>query len=357
MADKEQMEYTLRFETDFAEKDIVFYDVRREPFSVFGLYDYKGEDAFIRIPDSVARATSDGVLRNSKHSSGGRIRFSTNSPYIVIKAELSCVVKHDHMPILGSTGMDLYIDSEADSIFYQSIRPGVNVTEGYTSIVRFDSAKMRKITINMPLYSGLKNVYIGISESASLGSGKKYVNDKPIVFYGSSITQGGCASRPGLCYQNIISRRRNLDFLNLGFSGSARGEETIANYMASLDMCAFVCDYDHNSSIAELQKNHSRLYDIIREKHPNLPYIMITRPDLIHKYDDAYVRRGIVLDSYRRARAMGDEHVYFIDGEGFFMGPDADSCTVDGVHPNDIGFLKMADSIERGLLRALSEAE
>ena len=351
------MEEVFRFETSFAEKDIAFYDVRREPFSVYGFYNYKNEDAFIRIPDGVARATSSFVHQKSKHASGGRIRFSTDSPYIVVKVELASMEKFDHMPLSATAGMDLYIDSDTDSVFYSALRPGVNVTTEYMAIARFDSRKERKITINMPLYSGVKNVYIGVSETAKLGKGKPYVNELPIVYYGSSITQGGCASRPGLCYQNIISRRRNLDFINLGVSGSARGEDAICNYIASLDMAAFVCDYDHNASIEELRATHSRLYDTVRAKHPKTPYIMLTRPDLIHKYEDAYIRRNIIVDSFRRARELGDRHVYFIDGEGFFMGPDADSCTVDGTHPNDIGFLKMANSIERVLLRALSEAE
>lgn len=343
-----------RFETKLERDDIVFYDVKDEPFEVYGLYNYKNEDSFIRLPDEVAAATSPSVHSLSKQSAGGRIRFSTDAPLIVVKAIFNRIVRHDHMPLTSSAGMDVYIDGEGGSIYYQTVRPGVDVKNEYTVVVNFGSQQERKLTINMPLFSEVAKVYIGMPESASVGRGLQYINKHPIVYYGSSITHGACSSRPGLCYENIISRRYNLDYVNLGFSGNAKGEDAICEYMASMDMSVFVSDYDHNASVAGLKATHSRLYDTVRRKNPDIPYVMITRPDLIGKYDDAYDRRDIVLDTFRYARSKGDKNVYFIDGEGFFRGPDADCCTVDGTHPNDLGFMKMANSIGCVIERAVN---
>ncbi len=340
--------------TSFQEDDIVFYNIKTDPFTVYGLYDYKNQNQYCRLPEDVAKATSAGVADLSKNTAGGRLRFSTNSRYIIVKSEIPKVCYFDHMPLTGSTGMDVYIDGEGGSCYIQTIRPGIAVKDGYESILRFDSNQMRYFTINFPLYNPVNEIYIGVQQSASVCAGREYLNKKPIVFYGSSITQGACASRPGLSYENILSRRYNLDYINLGFAGNAKAELPIVEYMASLDMLAFVSDYDHNApNVQHLRDTHSRMYDIIRSSNPDVPYIMISRPDFFKGYNDNIERRNVIIDTYRRARAYGDKNVYYIDGEGFFKGPDADSCTVDGTHPNDLGFMKMADTIGKVLERAL----
>ena len=168
--------------------------------------------------------------------------------------------------------------------------------------------------------------------------------DKPIVFYGSSITQGGVASRPGNAYTAIASRRLCCDHINLGFSGSAKGESEIAEYIAGLDMKAFVYDYDHNAPNSEhLRLTHEKLYRRIRESHSDIPYIMISKPT---GYEHDRVRRAIIMDTYRNAVNDGDENVYFLDGATLFVGDEREACTVDGCHPNDLGFYRFAKALE-----------
>ena len=151
----------------------------------------------------------------------------------------------------------------------------------------------------------------------------------------------------------FIARKYNLDYINLGFSGNGRAELPIVNYMATLPMLAFVSDYDHNAPNAEyLRETHFRMYEIIREAHPDIPYIMVSRPDCLNS-TSAYDRKTVIIDSFREARERGDKNVYFVDGEGMFRGPYEDSCTVDGCHPNDLGMMKMADAIGRMLERSL----
>ena len=171
-----------------------------------------------------------------------------------------------------------------------------------------------------------------------------------MVYYGSSITQGGCASRPGNIYQNILSRELNMDYFCMGFSGSAKVEKEIADYMAGLEMCAFVSDYDYNApSVEHLERTHFALYEAIRNKNPELPYIMITLPS--KGINEAVSRRKIIMESYIKALDRGDKNVYFIDGGSLFAGDEYDNCTVDGCHPNDLGFYRMA----RGIMPILKE--
>ena len=184
----------------------------------------------------------------------------------------------------------------------------------------------------------------------------QYRDLPPIVYYGSSITQGGCASRPGNTYQSVLSQRLNIDHINLGFSGNGKGEDSIVEYMASLKMSAFVSDYDHNApSVEHLRNTHCKMYQKIRAAHPDIPYIMLSRPDFDHAYNDSIRRRDVIYETFRYAHAQGDRNVYFIDGASIFRGKYADMCTVDGCHPTDLGFALMADAIEAELERAMTQ--
>ncbi len=345
-----KIDKNMRVETALTEPDLRFYDARQTPFAVYGLL----PDKYIRLPEDVAAATSDGVARLSRNTSGGRLRFSTDSAYVALKAVMPYMCRMDHMAFTGSIGFDLYIDTPAGSRFYRTFRPSVGAKGGFETIIRFPDRQMRALTVHFPTYSDVSELYIGLQQDATLAAGNKYRDLPPFVLYGSSITQGGCSSRPGLSYSNILSRRLEVDHINLGFSGSGKGEDAIVQYMAGLKMSAFVCDYDHNAPNADhLAATHKKMYDTIRAAQPSLPYIMLTRPDFDGERTASADRRDIVQDTYRKAREAGDKHVYYIDGEGIFRGLDRDSCTVDGCHPNDVGMIKLADAIECMLRRAL----
>jgi hypothetical protein len=221
MARIEKIDSNLKVNTSINEEDIRFYDVRREPFRVYGLYHYQDQPVFKRLPDDVAAATNEGVKELALHTAGGRVRFSTDSRYIAIKAVMPSVTVFPHMTLAGTSGFDLFVDEGASSTYYKTFMPPVGMQDGYESVIYFPSAEKRNVTINFPLYNNVDALYIGLQESASVGCGAAYAFAKPVLYYGSSITQGGCASRPGNSYQAMISRRFNCDFINLGFSGSA----------------------------------------------------------------------------------------------------------------------------------------
>ena len=334
MLDISVIDPNFKVETKIQEENIRFYDVLQPPFSVHGVFYQDGK--FRRIPEAVAKTVNAGVLSRHANTVGGRIRFQTESPYVAIHAKMDGITRMSHFAFTGSAGFDLYVKDRYQGTFV----PPLDMQDGYESVIKFPAAEMREITINMPLYSNVCKLYVGLQAGAEILPPQAYVYPGPIVYYGSSITQGGCASRPGNAYQNIIARRFGADYVNLGFSGSAKGEQEMAEYIRELDMSLFVYDYDFNAPTAEhLQNTHEKLYLSVREAHPDIPIVMLSRPKPYLTTAEVK-RREIIRATYLNAKDRG-ENVYFISGQDL-MQYAGDGGTVDGVHPNDLGFASMA---------------
>ena len=342
------IDQNLRLNAIPKEADIVWHNAAREPFVVYGAW--QAEPNFLRVPANVAQASNEGVAELNGHTAGVRIRFCTDSPYIAVRVKWSVLSRMSHMPPSGINGLDLYAVKGGCQVFRGAFIPPLDAERGFEAIL-YTAGEMSEYVLNLPLYNSVDSLMIGVREDAVFQEPDTYANPLPVVFYGSSITQGGCASRPGNCYPNFISRWLDMDYINLGFSGSARAEEAIVAYMATLPMAAFVSDYDHNAPDAEyLEKTHLRMYQVIREAQPELPYIIVSRPDF--KPGDE-VLKEIILSTYRYALDHGDQNVYFIDGSMLFGEADGDACTVDGCHPNDLGFYRMARGLEPVLRKIL----
>ncbi len=350
--DISKIDKNLKVETNLDKPDIVWYDGAETPFRRFGAC-AQGDVPFQRVPTAVAKATSENVLALSRNTAGIRLRFATNSPYIAIKVEWGGMSIMPHFALSGSVGLDLYRVAGGQHFFEGTFMPDYNAHKGYARLVDVAGGVLTDYVLNLPLYNTVDKLYIGIQEGSQLTAGKEaYVNDKPVVFYGSSSTQGGCASRPGNAYEGFISRALNMDFINLGLSGSCHGEPAIADYMAGLDMAAFVCDYDHNApNPAELLERHYPLYETIRTKQPDLPYIIVTRPRR-QSTDIDRGRLAAIMETYNRAVAAGDRNIYFVDGAGFYPAGAEIDATVEGCHPTDLGFYFMAQGMQP-VLRSL----
>lgn len=330
--------------------DIKFYDSKEKPFMIYGVFHEDG--LFRRMPEKVAASVSDGVYCLHANGAGGRVRFKTDSKCIAISATYGALGKMSHFPYAGSIGFDMYVGDK----YVKTFIPPQNVDlDGFESAFDFETRELRDITINFALYSSVKELYIGLDKDSIIEEAPGYINEKPIVYYGSSITQGGCASRPGMSYQAIISRRFNCDYINLGFSGNAKAEDEIIDYIKNLDMSMFVYDYDHNApSLEHLEATHEKMFIAIRAAKPDIPIIMMSRP----KFELADVeikRRTIIETTYKNAVSRGDKNVYFIDGKAL-TALCGNEGTVDGCHPTDFGFASMAkavgDVIEKNNLMA-----
>lgn len=335
-----QIDRNFAIQTSLNQKNMKFYDIADKSFDIYGVFYENG--VYRRIPKKIAEAVSEGVFNLHTNTAGGRVRFVTDSEYVAVKSYMIDIGKMPHFALTGSAGFDLYVGEKEE--YFGSFVPPFDMTDGYESVIHFGSRKAREITVNFPLYSSVEKLFIGLEESAELKKSSGYKHKKPIVFYGSSITQGGCASRPGNSYQSIISRELKSDFVNLGFSGNAKAEDEMAHYISSLDMSVFVYDYDHNAPTPEHLKNtHQKMFLTIREKNPDLPILILSRP----KYkltEEEKQRLEIIRKTFDDARDSGDKNVYFICGTELmeYAGNDG---TVDGCHPNDLGFCSMAKAL------------
>lgn len=335
----EEIDKNFKTENSCGRDDVVFINCLEKPFKVCGVF---MEDGFVRMPQKVADATNEGVAMLNKHTAGGRVRFKTDSPFVAVKVKMREVGKMPHFPLTGSVGFDLYTDERYINTFI----PPFDVKDQYEAIVNVGGKGTEKqITLNMPLYSGITELQIGLQAGSTLSEPDDYKHTVPVVYYGSSITQGGCAARPGNSYEAMISRFLDCDYVNLGFSGSAKAEESITEYISDLEMSVFVYDYDHNAPTWEhLENTHEKMFRRIREKQPDLPIVFVTRP-VSYEDEDSLTRKAIIRKTYDNAVAGGDEKVYFVDGGKFFLLFDRDSCTVDNCHPTDLGFACMAKVI------------
>lgn len=335
---QKEFDVNMIIDTKLDNYDVEFHNVESEPFRIYGIW--REGDKFFRIPDAVAQTVSEGVANKASTTAGGRIRFITNSSFIAVKAEYAGTNRIDVTPITATLGFDVY----AGGKYAATYRVPQDTETELVGVREIGSADCdRLITVNLPTHSSLKSLYVGIEKGASLKRAPDYKYEKPVVFYGSSITHGSCASRPGMIYENQISRMLGTNFHNLGFGGVAKGEPEMAEYIAGLDMSVFVLDYDHNSTVEQLAERHEPFFKVIREKNPNLPIIMISRPGGSRSADTAK-RFEIIKRTYENAIKAGDKNVYLINGLEFF-GELADECMVDGVHPTDFGFHLMAKRI------------
>lgn len=361
MASRTEVDRNLTVSKTLGKEDVVFYDVTDGHFQIDGvIVPGKAGEPYCRIPQDVAQNVNSGVQAMNVCTSGGRIRFKTDSSYVAVRVlsegDKTLFGRYPHMPLTGSLGMDLYEHIDGKEHYVMTFVPPVDTIDIYESIIEFPDSKVRELTINMPTYSGLTKLMVGVSVDAGIFPCRNYKHGVPVVYYGSSITQGGCASRPGNTYESIISRKLDCNFINLGFSGWARAEQTMADYISSLKMSAFVMDYDHNAPTVEhLQKTHKPFFERIRSAQPQLPIIFVSRPysfSYIVSADEIEQRFQIIKKTYDDAIAAGDRNVYLIDGREMVKDI-PDSWGVDVSHPNDLGFGAMARAIGNVLATVL----
>ncbi len=306
-----------------------FYSSIEAPFTWLGCYQYGvGGQLAHRNPPAIAEELSPDFGWLNKTHSGVRVAFSTDSPFLSFLVEASGFGRTVDDTLSGGVGIFVTAAEEGKTQKYISrISPTFkdlfNEMSGekaeFSGTVKFSCKRKRQVIVWLPTLTDYKKLYIGIEKGSYLGEFSGYRYKTPVVFYCSSITHGGDSSRPGNAYTAIISRRLCAEYINLGFSGSAKGEQAIAEHIASLKMSAFVFDYDHNAPTPEhLAATHQPFFKTVREKNPELPIIMVSRPGL--SYDTSLelaLRRQIVFKTYLNAKLAGDQNVYFVDGNCF----------------------------------------
>lgn len=333
-------------------EDYDFYDPRKEPFSLHGLI-VREDGAFCRMPWKIAEKVSPKVYALSSHTSGGRVRFVTDSDRLALRVGFERFDARSILSLQASLGFDVYVEQDGKEVFFRSVLPPFDAKNGYENSIPLPEGE-KQITLYFPLYNDVKSLSVGLSRGASLKKAAPYERSTPILFYGSSITQGACASRPGISYVARIARNLKSDFINLGFAGGCKGERVMSEYLATIPSSVFVLDYDHNSpNPAFLNETHYGVYKTYREKHPDTPIVLVTRPASDPTNPAVIGRRNVVMETYLRAVSEGDQKIFFVDGFELLDDEERMDCTVDGTHPNDYGFYRMAKIIGAAVRRAM----
>ena len=322
-----------------------WYDLTDAPLQIHGLAVKEGKK-FFRLPEEMMDQVNDRIPRLATYPAGGRIRFRTDSPVIELRHTVTTLPLAGHSAgVIGRSGIACYVNG-----ILRGTRPADMTTALLVTRVQKEH-EMQDVDIYLPIMNRIMTFKIGVEDGAKVEAPRPYTIETPIVFYGSSITNGAAASHPGNNYVARVARHMDADFINLGFAGAAKGEKIMADYIAGLDMSLFVLDYDHNAPTVEhLENTHYPFYETVRKAQPKLPIIMLSRPNFEGDYTDAVLqdnicRRAVVRATYDKAKANGDENVYFIDGETLFGTHERDSCTSDATHPNDLGFYRMAQAV------------
>lgn len=339
------------------EDGFTYIDVKEAPFVLGGLIDPKDNcGEYYRLDASRKDIYSGANNGLAHHTTGGTVRFITDADVISlhIHNRESCVGMH-HFCDRGVYGVDVYVGTGTARKYVgkmmQTFADSPTYNEGTLDLPE----GVNEVQINLPLYGGIDRLEVGFPKGAKLGAPTPRTVGA-IAFYGSSITQGGCVSRPANSYANIICRALDADCVSYGFSGSAMGEQAVAEHIAARELACFVMDYDYNApSIEHLAETHEPFFKTIRAKQPELPVVFVTHPFYDKPTENDKKRMEIVRTTYENAKDTGDKNVYFVDSSDFFTQEMRDLFAVDNLHPNDLGQFSMAEVIFPAVKKAVTK--
>jgi lysophospholipase L1-like esterase len=313
---------------------------------------------FSRLPIRVEDLVREPVWELAQHTAGISVRFVTDSPRVAVRWPLlSESLAMDHMPATGVSGLDLYL-RDGERWRWAAVGRARKAPTNESDLISEAPPETREYLLYLPLYNGLESLEIGVTPGSEIAAAAPWPEERrrPLCFYGTSITQGGCASRPGMAYPAILGRRLARPTVNLGFSGNGRMDPELADLLGEIDAEVYVLDCGGNMTTEWITERTVPFIRALREARPDTPIVLIETVE----YQDAWhltSRRESIDASNSATRAAHAELV----AEGVtgihlvacadFLGDDSEA-TVDGVHFTDLGFQRMSDALEP-LLRTL----
>jgi hypothetical protein len=302
------------------------------------------ESFWDRLPGKAKGSVTESVWGLSHHSAGICVRFTTDASSIQVRWSLrNTELAMPHMPATGVSGVDLYFrDKTGKWRFLGNGRPKEAV-----NTAPFSLTPGGEYILYLPLYNGVKSVEIGIPVDKTLSTPELSARDgrKPILFYGTSITQGGCASRPGMAFTSIFGRELDIPVINLGFSGSGRMEPEMSDLLAELDPSVYVLDCLPNMTNDMVKERLEPFIRKLRITHPETPILLAEDPSFrnITPTEKGRIARAV----YEKLTKEGMKNLSFLPNEGM-LGDDFEG-TVDGTHPTDLGMMRQAEVFSKAL--------
>lgn len=312
---------------------------------------------FDRLPARAEGTVREVVWNLSRASSNMLFRFRTDATTIAARWTLqSEQLGTSTMPSLGRSGLDLYATDPTGGWRWAGAAKKFDSARAEDVLLDGADGVLRTFMVYLPLYNPVDSVEIGLPPEATFEPVKPRT-DKPIVFYGTSIVNGAAASRPGMTHPAILGRSFDCPIINLGFSGNAHMEAEVAELVAEIDASVFVIDALPNMNDQVVRDNAERFIRILHSARPSTPQVLVED----RTWSDAWIiperRRGIdakrqaFREVYRKLVDEGLTGLHYLEGETL-LGDDDEAC-VDGSHPTDLGFMRMAANLEPVLRRAL----
>ena len=336
-----------------ADGTLLWYDLKSLPIEGQGWSETKAP--YDRLPGKAEGVVRGPVWGLSRDSTGLCARFVTDADKIHARWTLTSPdLAMPHMPATGVSGLDLYVKS-ADGRWrwLANGRPAAATNEA--ALVSGLPEGSREYLLYLPLYNGVSSVEIGIPKESKLAQAKPRpaARQRPILFYGTSITQGGCASRPGMVHSAILGRRFDWSVVNLGFSGNGKMEPEIAALLAELDPAVYVLDCLPNMNAQEVTERVEPFVQTLRKAHLQTPIVLVED----RYYSDTHLLAGkrrhneenhaALHAAYERLTAAGVTGLHYLSAE--HMLGDDDEGTVDSSHPTDLGFVRQAEAFAAAL--------
>jgi hypothetical protein len=324
---------------------IVYHDAAA--FPLLGKATTASKARYQRLPDSLQHISRPPVWALGRNSAGLAIRFRSNSTTISARWTVVQNFHMNHMTDTGVKGLDLYCLEGSHWRFVNSGRP--RGRRNRATIIAHMKPMEREYMLYLPLYDGVDSLSIGVDSLASIGQPAVDLPSrrKPLVFYGTSILQGGCASRPGMDNASIIGRRLNRECINLGFSGNGLLDLEIARLMASVDAGAYILDCVPNATVEQMKERMLTFYHILREGHPDTPILFVEDPVFPHTLYDQRMAKEVadknhcLHEIFEQLKHAHEKHIRYVSSRNM-IGHDGEA-TVDGEHFTDLGMMRYAD--------------
>ncbi|MBI2191500.1 MAG: SGNH/GDSL hydrolase family protein [Planctomycetes bacterium] len=343
-------ELDRNFASPEASEGLLWYDIRA--WGLEGQGWTETEAPFDRLPARAKGLVRPPVWELSRHSAGLAVRFVTSSSKVGARWTLrSPNLAMDHMPATGVSGLDLYVRDRCRWHWLSIGRPKAQSNSAMLANLHPAPAGGREFLLYLPLYNGVDSVRIGLTPDAQVQRAPGWpgtAHQKPIVFYGTSIVQGGCASRPGTAYPAVVGRHLERPTINLGFSGNGPMDPEMAGLLGELDASVYVLDCVPNMGAALVRERTENFVRALRSARPSTPIVLLENivyqatlsdtPEPAHEPKNAELRAA-----FARLLAAGTSGLHLVPGE-YLLGHDGEA-TVDGTHPTDVGFLRMADRL------------
>jgi len=311
-----------------------------------------------RFPEQMKTQLPEGLFEAGQQTAGVRLRFRTNTGCLSVKARYPKFAPYPNLTQYNIQGLSAYVDGACWSVRIPDVEGGEVEWSMFDGVPR----TMRDICMYLPLYGSVEILGIGVDEDAEFAPPTPFVLARPVVFYGTSITQGGCASRPGLSYQAMLSRTLNVSYANFGFSGKGSCEKEVAMALAQIEACCFVLDVGQNNGVPDLRARFAPFLKVLREAQPETP-VLVTTPIFYNAelWSSDHRRtveekRDIIRSAVEARENAGDRLVVLLEAEDY-LGADFTDGAVDGGHPNDLGFARMAEGMAPRLAEMLGIEE